>query len=86
MRRLGNIKKGKKPKTEEEEAAELEEHKNKVAECLSKNLIATRIDRSEHKIQLLTTEFLMENHLKMDYDMFEKLNRKVSVLDIDIGE
>jgi hypothetical protein len=50
MRRLGNIKKGKKPKTEEEEAAELEEHKNKVAECLSKNLIATRIDRSEHKI------------------------------------
>jgi len=28
----------------------------------------------------------MENHLKMDAEAFEKLNRKVSILDIDIGE
>jgi hypothetical protein len=28
----------------------------------------------------------MENHLKMDADTFEKLNRKMSILDIDISE
>lgn len=28
----------------------------------------------------------MENHLKMDADAFEKLNRKMSILDIDISE
>ncbi len=28
----------------------------------------------------------MLNHLKMDSDAFEKLNRKVSVLDMDIAE
>lgn len=28
----------------------------------------------------------MENHLKMDAEMFDSLNRKVSVLDIDVGE
>lgn len=28
----------------------------------------------------------MENHLKMDHATFEKLNRKLSILDIDIGE
>jgi len=28
----------------------------------------------------------MENHLKMDAEMFDKLNRKVSILDIDVGE
>ena len=28
----------------------------------------------------------MENHLKMDYAMFDELNRKVSVMDIEIGE
>jgi hypothetical protein len=28
----------------------------------------------------------MDNHLTMDYKMFEELNRKMSVLDIDIGE
>jgi len=50
LKRLGNVKKGKKPQTEEEKAAELEEHKLKVADCLSKNLVATRIDRSEHQI------------------------------------
>jgi hypothetical protein len=28
----------------------------------------------------------MENHLKMDAEMFDSLNRKVSILDIDVGE
>ena len=29
---------------------------------------------------------MMDNHLKMDENMFDQLNRKVSVLDIDVGE
>jgi hypothetical protein len=28
----------------------------------------------------------MENHLKMDAEMFDTLNRKVSILDIDVAE
>jgi hypothetical protein len=28
----------------------------------------------------------MENHLKMDAAAFEKLNRKVSILDIEVAE
>ena len=35
---------------------------------------------------MLKTEWLMENHLKMDADAFEKLNRKMSILDMEIGE
>jgi hypothetical protein len=35
LKRLGNVKKGKKPQTDEEKAIELEEHKVKVAECLT---------------------------------------------------
>lgn len=28
----------------------------------------------------------MENHLKMNAEVFDQLNRKVSILDIDVGE
>lgn len=28
----------------------------------------------------------MENHLKMDAEVFDQLNRKVSILDIDVAE
>jgi len=28
----------------------------------------------------------MDNHLKMDAEMFDVLNRKVSILDIDVAE
>lgn len=44
------------------------------------------IDRCESEIDMLKTEWLMENHLKMDADAFEKLNRKMSILDMEIGE
>lgn len=44
------------------------------------------IDKMEFEIELLKTEWLMENNLNMDEKMFEKLNRKVSVLDVDISE
>jgi hypothetical protein len=44
------------------------------------------IDRCESEIELSKTEWLMQNHLHMDADAFEKLNRKMSILDIDISE
>lgn len=44
------------------------------------------IDRCENEIELLKTEWLMENHLHMDAEAFEKLNRKMSILDMDISE
>lgn len=28
----------------------------------------------------------MENHIKMNAEVFDQLNRKVSILDIDVGE
>ena len=37
----------KKAKTEEEEAAELSELKNKVADVIAQNLLTTRIGRAE---------------------------------------
>lgn len=53
---------------------------------LSQNLVKTRIDRAEKQISLLKTDWLMENHLKIDESLFDQYNRKVSVLDIDIAE
>lgn len=44
------------------------------------------IEKCEAAIEIAKTEWLMENHLKMDAEMFDSLNRKVSVLDIDVGE
>lgn len=38
------------------------------------------------EIELVKTEWLMDNHLTMDKSRFDILNRKVSVLDIDISE
>jgi hypothetical protein len=51
LRRAENIKKNKKkPKSDEEEKAELEDQKNRVAEVLAQNMVKTRIDRAEKKI------------------------------------
>ncbi len=44
------------------------------------------IEKCESAIEIAKTEWLMENHLTMDAEMFDSLNRKVSVLDIDVGE
>jgi hypothetical protein len=46
----------------------------------------TEIDKCESELELLKTEWLMDNHLRMNADAFEKLNRKVSILDIDVSE
>jgi hypothetical protein len=49
-------------------------------------MVKTRIDRAEKKIQLIKTEWMMDNHITMDSNMFDQLNRKVSIQDIDVGE
>ena len=57
-----------------------------VTESLNTDFTKSRVEKAEKSISLLQTEWTMENHLTMDTDMFDQLNRKMSVLDIDIGE
>lgn len=76
----------KKPKTAEEDAADKKELITRMQTSLSTQFTEQEIDKCESEIELLKTEWLMENHLKMDAAAFEKLNRKVSVLDIDIND
>ena len=44
------------------------------------------VERAEHDIELVKTEWLMENHIPMSADTWDQYNRKVSILDIDVGE
>ena len=76
----------KKPKTEEEEAQEVKDIIEKSASQLAEYLCGTEIDRAEKEIKLLETKWLIDNHLVMDECMWDCLNRKRSILDIDIGE
>ena len=76
----------KKPKTEEEEAQELKEITEKTAASVSERLCSKEVDRAERQIKLLETKWLIDNHQVMDEEMWDTLNRKVSVLDIDIAE
>lgn len=76
----------KKPKTAEEDAKDKEELLSKVCSTLSTQFTESEIDKCESEIELLKTEWLMMNHLKMDSDAFEKLNRKMSILDMDISD
>ena len=76
----------KKPKTEEEEAKELEEINAKVMECMSQTLVQEETEKVEREIELVKTKWLMDNHKTMDRDTFDCLNRKVSIMDIDFAE
>jgi hypothetical protein len=76
----------KKPKTAEEEQAEKRELQTRTVAALCQQFTEGEIDRCEAELEMLKTEWLMRNHLKMDCAAFEKLNRKVSVLDIDIAD
>ena len=58
----------------------------KVAENLSNSFISNQVDGAQKEIEILKTKWLMENHLVMNDKMWAKLNRKVSLLDIDLGE
>ena len=44
-----------------------------------------KLDKAENEIELLKTSWLMDNHIKMDEDQYDELNRKESILDIDIS-
>jgi len=76
----------KKPKTAEEDAADKKELISRVTSSLSTQFTEQEIDKCESEIDLLKTEWLMENHLNMDANSFERLNRIVSILDIDIND
>ena len=76
----------KKPKTDEEEAQELKDITEKSVQQLADHLCGNEIDRAEKEIKLLETKWLIDNHLVMNEEMWDCLNRKMSVLDIDIGE
>lgn len=58
----------------------------RVVSSLSTQFTETEIDKIDAEVELLKTEWLMDNHLNMNAEAFEKLNRKVSVLDIDIND
>jgi len=77
-----------KPKTEEEEAAELENLILKTSQELAAALTkdnSEKIMATEREIELLKTRWLMKNHIKMDSDQYDCINRKLSFYDIDIG-
>ena len=75
-----------KPKTEEEEAKELDDIKAKVLEVMSGTLVRDETEKIEREIEFVKTKWLMDNHTTMDAETFDTLNRKVSVLDIDFAE
>ena len=76
----------KKPKTEEEEAKEVEDINLKVNEIMQGVLVKEETVKAEREIEFIKTKWLMDHHLKMDDEMFDKLNRKVSIMDIDFGD
>ena len=44
------------------------------------------MDAAQKEIEIVKTKWLMENHLRMDAQMWANLNLKVSVLDVDLAE
>ena len=76
----------KKPKTDEEEAKELEDINSKVLDFMTHNLVHDQTEIIEREIEFVKTKWLMDNHNIMNMEMFDTLNRKVSILDIDFAE
>jgi hypothetical protein len=76
-----------KPKTEEEEAAEMDMLVKKTSETLGNSLCLDeeKIRAAEKELDLIKTRWLMDNHLKMDADMYDRINRKLSIYDIELG-
>mmetsp|Transcript_10129 Transcript_10129/g.13758 ORF Transcript_10129/g.13758 Transcript_10129/m.13758 type:complete len:224 (+) Transcript_10129:339-1010(+) len=76
----------KKPKTEEEDAKELEEINTKVVEVMAYQMVKEETEKVEKDICIIRTKWLMDHHLTMNEETFDTLNRKVSILDIDVAE
>jgi hypothetical protein len=75
----------KKPKTDEEEAQDLLQLVSKVGEHLTGSLF-NQIDAAQKEIEIVKTKWLMENHLCMDAQMWNSLNLKQSILDVDLAD
>jgi hypothetical protein len=75
----------KKPKTEEEEKKDGEDLQNRVASSLSSMFVESKLEKIEAEIELAKTAWLMENHLKMDEEMYDELYRLESIYDTNIS-
>ena len=53
---------------------------------MSGEMIANEPERVEKEIAIVRTKWLMDNHITMNEETFDTLNRKVSILDIDLAE
>ncbi len=53
----------KKPKTDDEEAQEAEDIKNRSQNALKNELLANRLTKVGREIDILRTKWLMENHI-----------------------
>ena len=80
-----------KPKTDEEEAEELNQLIAATAKSLGQALVGSedsesdRIKAAEKEIELVKTRWLMQNHIKMDASQYDNINRKLSIYDIELG-
>ena len=75
-----------KPKTDEEEEAELQQLIQTTSQELAKVLTeGTRITTVEKEIDLIKTRWLMQHHIKMDSGEYDKVNRRLSIYDIELG-
>jgi hypothetical protein len=88
-RKAEALKKSKaKPKTPEEEEEELRNHIEKSSQTLAGLLTrenSEKIIAAEKEIGLLKTRWLMKNHIIMDAEEYDNVNRKMSIFDVDIG-
>ena len=61
----------KKPKTDDEEAVELEEIKQKTAAALKNELINSKLIKIGRDIDILKTKWLMDNHEVMNSKKYD---------------
>ena len=61
--------------------------KKKAIDYLGVNICKNteRIKNSENEIDAMKYKWLMQNHLKMDSNRYDEINRKLSIYDIELG-
>lgn len=61
--------------------------KKKAFDYLGSNICKNieRIKNSESEIDAMKYKWLMKNHLKMDANRYDEINRKLSIYDIELG-
>ena len=66
----------KKPKTEDEDAKDMEDLRQKVSTILAQQLVDVKIDKAESDVELEKIKWLLDNHIVMDEKQYDILNRK----------